>query len=155
MIPNTNALTPELDAIEDQDAQGGCLHQACSPVSETPETDAALVDHMPKDATEWSKHYLALSIHARKLERERNAARIPICIGRPIIEILANEGMWISMNGNSVVAADGTVRRWTIRQGNRANNIQVQAKGRSLVCGWDRFFRGLRKRLSMPLRIWN
>jgi hypothetical protein len=52
-------------------------------------------------------------------------------------------------------AADGTVRRWTIRQGNRANNIQVQAKGRSLVCGWDRFFRGLRKRLSMPLRIWS
>jgi hypothetical protein len=40
----------------------------------TPETDAALVDHMPKDATEWSEHYLALSIHARKLERERDEA---------------------------------------------------------------------------------
>jgi len=61
---------------------------------------------MPKDATEWSEHYLGLSIHARKLERERNAARIPICIGRPIIEILSKEGMWTSMNGNSVVAAD-------------------------------------------------
>jgi hypothetical protein len=106
MTTNTNAPTPELDAIEDQNAQGGCLQQACSPVSETPETDAALVDHMPKDATEWSEHYLALSIHARKLERERDAARIPICIGRPIIEILAKEGMWTSMNGNSVVAAD-------------------------------------------------
>jgi len=47
---------------------------AGSPVSDTLETDAALVDHMPKDATEWSEHYLALSIHARKLERERNAA---------------------------------------------------------------------------------
>jgi hypothetical protein len=79
---------------------------AAATVSETPETDEALVDHMPKDATEWSEYYLALSIHARKLERERDAARVPICIGRPIIEILAKEGMWTSMNGNSVVAAD-------------------------------------------------
>ena len=55
---------------------------------------------------EWSQHYLNLAIHARRMERERNSARIPICIGRPIIEILANEGMWASMNGNAVVAAD-------------------------------------------------
>jgi len=41
----------------------------------TPETDAALVDHMPKDATEWSEHYLALCLHSRKLERERDEAR--------------------------------------------------------------------------------
>lgn len=41
----------------------------------TPETDAALVDHMPKDATEWSEHYLTLCIHSRKLERERDEAR--------------------------------------------------------------------------------
>ena len=41
----------------------------------TPETDAALVDHMPKDATKWSEHYLSLSIFARKLERERDEAR--------------------------------------------------------------------------------
>jgi len=33
-------------------------------------------------------------------------AKTPICIGRPIIEILANEGIWVSDNGNSVVAAD-------------------------------------------------
>lgn len=52
-------------------------------------------------------------------------------------------------------AVDGTVRRWTILQGDRANNIHVHAKGRSIACGWDRFFRGLRKRLSMPLRIWS
>jgi hypothetical protein len=66
---------------------------------------------MPADATEWSEYYLALSIHARKLERERDAARVPICIGRPIIEILAKEGMWTSMNGNSVVAADCLFRQ--------------------------------------------
>lgn len=41
----------------------------------TPETNAALVDQMPKDATEWSEHYLALCIHSRKLERERDEAR--------------------------------------------------------------------------------
>lgn len=74
--------------------------------SDTPETDAALVDHMPKDATEWSQCYLELSRHARKMELERNTARIPICIGRPIIEILASEGIWASENGNAVVAAD-------------------------------------------------
>jgi len=101
--------TPADEAADSQPATDGPMGLAavpCSPVSETPETDAALVDHMPKDAMEWSEHYLALSIHARKLERERNAARIPICIGRPVIEILAKEGMWTSLNGNSVVAAD-------------------------------------------------
>lgn len=37
---------------------------------------------------------------------EAQKAQIPICIGRPIIEILAAEGIWTSTNGNSVVAAD-------------------------------------------------
>ena len=74
--------------------------------SDTPETDAALIDHMPKGASEWSQCYYELSVHARRMERERNAARIPICIGRPIIEILAKDGVWISVNGNSVIAAD-------------------------------------------------
>jgi len=74
--------------------------------SDTPETDAALVDHMPADASEWSQCYYELSVHARKMERERDAARIPICIGRPIIEILAKDGIWMSVNGNSVIAAD-------------------------------------------------
>lgn len=92
----TNLETPATSEMPETDAA----------ISETPETDAVLVDHMPEDAREWSEHYLALSIHARKLERERDAARIPICIGRPIIEILAEEGMWTSINGNSVVAAD-------------------------------------------------
>jgi hypothetical protein len=37
----------------------------------TPRTDAALVDHMPS-CSEWSQHYLDLSTFARKLERELN-----------------------------------------------------------------------------------
>lgn len=45
------------------------------PASNTPETDEALVDHMPANETEWSEHYLKLSIYARKLERERDEAR--------------------------------------------------------------------------------
>jgi len=94
--------------------------------SDTPETDAALVDHMPKDATEWSECYLSLSIHARKMERERNAARIPICIGRPIIEILAKEGIWTSMNGNSVVAADCLFRNNPYQEtNNKTTNEQI------------------------------
>jgi hypothetical protein len=50
-------------------------------------------------------------------------------------------------------AADGQVRRWTIKQGKRMNGIQVCAKGRMLECGWDRLFRSLRSKLSMPKRI--
>ena len=40
----------------------------------TPETDAALVGHMPLDDNEWSQCYLNLSRLCRKLERERDAA---------------------------------------------------------------------------------
>lgn len=78
-------------------AEGGCLQQAGSPVSQTPECD--LLERTTLNPADW----MAL---ARKMERERNAARVPICIGRPIIEILAKEGMWTSINGSSVVAAD-------------------------------------------------
>ncbi len=50
-------------------------------------------------------------------------------------------------------AADGTVRRWTIRQGKRMNGIRVCAQGKIIECGWDRLMRSLRKRLSMPKRM--
>jgi len=50
-------------------------------------------------------------------------------------------------------AADGTVRRWTIRQGDRANNIQVAAKGQTVMCGWDYLLRKLRGHLAVPKRI--
>ena len=50
-------------------------------------------------------------------------------------------------------AADGTVRRWTIRQGTRANNISVSAKGQTASCGWDYLFRKLRGHLATPKRI--
>jgi hypothetical protein len=47
-------------------------------------------------------------------------------------------------------AADGTVRRWTIKQGARMNGIKVIAQGKIIECGWDHLMRSLRKRLSMP-----
>lgn len=43
-------------------------------MSDTPRTDAALVDHMP-ETSEWSQCYLDLTIHARQLERELNALK--------------------------------------------------------------------------------
>lgn len=54
-------------------------------------------------------------------------------------------------------AADGTVRRWVVTQGPRANNIAVSAcvaggDNQSRVMGWDRFMSGLRKRLAIPKR---
>lgn len=50
-------------------------------------------------------------------------------------------------------AADGQVRRWIIRQGERMNGIQVCAQGKIVECGWDHLFRQLRKKLSIPKRI--
>ena len=50
-------------------------------------------------------------------------------------------------------AADGAVRRWTIKQGQRMNSICVCAQGKTVECGWDHLFRSLRKKLSTPKRI--
>lgn len=37
-------------------------------------------------------------------------AAVPLCIGRPIIDILAKEGQWISETGQGIVAADDLFR---------------------------------------------
>jgi hypothetical protein len=55
-------------------------------------------------------------------------------------------------------AIDGTVRKWVIQQGPRANNIGVMARvagGDDIkrVMGWDKLLAGLRKRLALPKRI--
>jgi hypothetical protein len=55
-------------------------------------------------------------------------------------------------------SADGTVRRWVINQGPRANNISVLARvagGDEIrrVMGWDKLMAGLRKRLAAPKRM--
>lgn len=49
--------------------------------------------------------------------------------------------------------SSGQVRKWVIKQGNRANNIRVIAKGREVVCGWDKLMRSLRRNLSAQKRI--
>jgi hypothetical protein len=50
-------------------------------------------------------------------------------------------------------SVDGTLKSWVITQGDRANNIQVQAKQKLVICGWDKFLVGLRKHLSISKRI--
>ncbi len=52
-------------------------------------------------------------------------------------------------------AADGKVRRWTIRQGKRMNGIRVEAQGKTVECGWDHLFRSLRKKLAIPKRLFS
>lgn len=49
-------------------------------------------------------------------------------------------------------AIDGSVRRWRIAQGPRANNLRVAAKGKEVICGWDHLFRQMRRHLSIPRR---
>jgi hypothetical protein len=55
-------------------------------------------------------------------------------------------------------AIDGTVRRWVVTQGPRANNIGVTARVAGgdetrRVMGWDKLLSGLRKRLAIPKRV--
>lgn len=50
-------------------------------------------------------------------------------------------------------SADGEVRKWNIRQGKRANGIEVSAKGKKIQCGWDKLVRGLRKNLAVPKKV--
>lgn len=57
-------------------------------------------------------------------------------------------------------AADGTLRRWIIRQGPRANNIAITARTRLMdsaprVMGWDKLLTSLRKHLSLPKRLFS
>jgi hypothetical protein len=49
-------------------------------------------------------------------------------------------------------AIDGTVRRWVIKQGPRANNLRVTAKGKEVITGWDHLLTSLRKHLALPRR---
>jgi hypothetical protein len=53
---------------------------------------------------------------------------------------------------------DGTVRRWVVWQGPRANNIAIVARvaggnDTRLLMGRDRFLGALRKRLAMSKRL--
>jgi hypothetical protein len=55
-------------------------------------------------------------------------------------------------------AADGTVRRWIVKQGPRSNNIGIlprifRATPFLRFMGWDTFLTGLRAKLSTPKRI--
>jgi len=94
-------------------------------MSDTPITDAAEFD-FDEDCTPEDNMVVA-SCDMRKLERELNElkterlklheslvkaqlASVPLCIGRPIIDILAKEGQWISESGQGVVAADDLFR---------------------------------------------
>ena len=45
-----------------------------------------------------------------EVERLRKAS-VPICIGQPLIQILAAEGQWISMDGQSLIAADSLFKK--------------------------------------------
>lgn len=38
-------------------------------------------------------------------------ASVPVCVGRELIQILAAEGQWVSMDGHGLIAADGLFRK--------------------------------------------
>ncbi len=45
-----------------------------------------------------------------EVERLRKAS-VPVCVGRPLIQILAAEGQWVSEDGQGLIAADGLFRK--------------------------------------------
>lgn len=97
----------------------------------------------PKTQGSWTKESSALA-HAAKA-RKRMAAGPCVEPRRVPAGELLGTLQWH--------AADGTVRRWVIRQGQRMNGIRVCAKGKTVECGWDRLFRGLRPKLAVPKRV--
>jgi hypothetical protein len=63
---------------------------------------AAIDDH----ATQLRHQIAELEAAVARLTAERDAARVPLCIGRPLITIMAEQGAWCSSDGRAVVAAD-------------------------------------------------
>lgn len=74
----------------------------------TPETDSVIEANKYQESGDLISDLINL---ACTLERQRDEARIPICIGQPIIQILSKEGQWVSINGNGLVAADCLFRK--------------------------------------------
>lgn len=68
------------------------------------------------------------------------------------------EPEWVKLDDGQMIgvlqwaAVDGTVRRWCVCQGPRANNLRVRAKGREVITGWDGLLASLRRRLAVPRR---
>ena len=62
------------------------------------------------DAAESALYTNAGSELLAEVERVRKAA-VPICVGPPIIQILAEEGQWQSESGAAVIAADGLFKK--------------------------------------------
>lgn len=61
-----------------------------------------------------SKHIRAFQIATKaigEIERERNEARVPLCVGKPIIQILAKEGQYLSDDKRGLIAADCLFRK--------------------------------------------
>jgi len=97
-------------------------------VSSTPRLDSVLfAPDKPGEPSDANMLLVEVCVLARQLECELSElkaehlklhqslakaqlAAVPLCIGRPIIDILAKEGQWISETGQGVVAADDLFR---------------------------------------------
>lgn len=90
----------------------------------------------------WTKRTSALA-HKAKARKRFATERVPV------LAKLADQAFLGVLQWH---AADGTVRRWTVRQGPRANNLRVAAKGKEVVTGWDHLLACLRKHLAAPRR---
>jgi hypothetical protein len=62
------------------------------------------------------------------LRKERDEARVPLCIGRSIIGILAREGGWFSENGQGVIAASCLFQQDPYEQRDAAVALLQEAK---------------------------
>lgn len=103
-----------------------------------------------------TKEYLNLMSFPKKAERHRICAKMRAAKERKRLAGPAPDygplrvPAGVFLGTLTWLDASGAVHRWTIKQGPRRNNIEVHAKGRAVVCGWDRLLCRLRKRLAVP-----
>ena len=78
-------------------------------MSDTPRTDAVkFTIFLGKDnCGQPHAAEVVTADHAVRLERELNESKSAICIGPPLISILAKDGQWAGSDGHGLVAADG------------------------------------------------
>lgn len=93
-------INDRLDIMDDENGklnlQASRIAAKCDELSAQRESAIGALQQMDK-----------LTNQLAAMTKERDAALVPICIGPPLIRILATEGQWVRQDGRGLVAADG------------------------------------------------
>lgn len=95
------------------------------------------------------KKHLAVCAKMKKWRDAKERKRIQRALENPTVRP-RDEGDYIGFI--DIRLNDEPVRRFVLRQGPRRNNLLVQARGKTMVAGWDWLFSKLRKHLAPVTR---